>query len=327
MADLRWFAPNRFCTLVVPALRARGFRIDLEGDEPATLAVAMDGQRAVAAYEYARRHRCPLLLYLWDLPPWRLGGGSPDVVFEWRHRVRRVPRIIGGYQERSGYYSRLRYIARRADRVWAPSHMTAADLSTRFEVEAEVVPFCYDSDRFQAGEWYPSAPARLLVVSRLVPHKNQLAVIRAAARLAPQASVRCIGQGPEAAGLAGVAQELGITLVLETEWPSDDEVRQAYRDATVVVAPSRFEGFGLTPMEGVASGVPTVASDIPPHREHLGTQVSYFRLEDDLSLVGAIHAAIERGPVDPRGMAALGIEAAADRFAVRLDRMLGRGPR
>ena len=322
MTDLRWFAPNRFCTLVVPALRARGFRIDLEGEEPAALAVAMDGQCAVAGYEYARRHRCPLLLYLWDLPPWRLGTGSPEMVFEWRQRIRRVPRVIGGYQERSGYYSRIRYVARRAATVWTPSRLTAADLAARFGVEAEVVPFCYDSERFQPGEWRPSEPPRLLVVSRLVPHKNQLAVLRAAARLAPPATVRCIGQGPLAAGLADAARDLGITLALETNWPSDAAVRQAYRDATVVVAPSRFEGFGLCPMEGVASGIPTVASDIEPHREHLGDSVSYFGLEDESSLVVAIRTAMERGPADPRGIAGCTIEAAADRFAIRLERML-----
>lgn len=322
MADLRWFAPNHYCTLVIPALRARGLQIDTEGDAPARLAVAMDGQRAVEAHEYARRHRCPLLLYLWDLPPWRLGTGSPDVVFEWRHRIRRVPRIIGGYHERPGYYSRLRYVARRAEHVWAPSSATAADLMARFDVTAAVVPFCFDSARFPPGEWNPSVPPRLLVVSRLVPHKNQAAVLRAAARLVPRASVRFIGQGPEADTLARMAEELGVPLVLNTDWPSDEAVRLAYREATVVVAPSRFEGFGLTPMEGVASGIPTVASDIQPHREHLGDSVTYFGLEDDLSLVVAIRMAMERGPANALAVAGVTIAAAADRFAGRLERMI-----
>ncbi len=234
MADLRWFAPNRYCTLVVQALRARGFGIEVDGDQPAALAVAMDGQRAVAAREYARRHHCPLLLYLWDLPPWRLGTGRPDAVFEWRHRIRRVPRIIGGYHERSGYYSRLRFVARRADHVWAPSTATATDLAARFGVAAEVVPFCFDSERFRPGPWSPSVPPRLLVVSRLVPHKNQAAVLRATTRLTPKASVRFIGQGTEADSLARLARDLGVTLRIDTDWPDDAEVSRAYREATVV---------------------------------------------------------------------------------------------
>ena len=322
MTDLRWFAPNRICTLVVPALREAGFSIATEGDGPARIAVAMDGQCAVEGFEYARRHRCPLLLYLWDLPPWRLGGGRPDVVFEWHGRVRRMPRLVGGYPERPGYYSRIRYIARRADWVWAPSTATVTDLRDRFEVAAELVPFCFDSDRFTPVEWAPSVPPRILSISRLVPHKNHGALIRAAARMTPRPVVHLIGQGPEAGPLESLARELGVTLELPREWQSDAEVAAGYRRATVVVAPSRFEGFGLTPMEGVASGIPTVASDIPPHREHLGEAVSWFSLEDDLSLVVAIRMAMERGPVDPASVADLSIGAAARRFAGRLEALL-----
>src|SRR5437868_13513887 len=69
--DIRWFAPNRFCTLVVPRLRTLGLTIALEGDRPARLAIAMDAQVAAGAYRYAARHRWPLIQYVWDLPPWR----------------------------------------------------------------------------------------------------------------------------------------------------------------------------------------------------------------------------------------------------------------
>ncbi len=319
MRLLRWFAPNRYCGLVVPVLRTAGFAIATEGEEPADLVVAMDGQCAVAGFEFARRQGCPLLLYLWDLPPWRLGMGRPDVIFEWRGRVRRVPRILGGFPERSGYYSRLHFTARHAVAVWAPSSLTASDLATRFQVEARVVPFCYDSARFRAPSAEGRAPSpELLSVSRLVPHKNHEAVIRAAARMMPRPTVHLIGQGPEAETLERLAADLEVTLELTTEWQSDEAIVAAYQRATVVVAPSRFEGFGLTPMEGVAMGVPTVASDIPPHREHLGDAVHYFGLEDELSLVAAIRTAMERGPADAARVAHLTIEQAAARFATHL---------
>ncbi len=344
MRLLRWFAPNRYCGLVVPALRTAGFAIATEGEDPADLVVAMDGQCAVAGFEFARRHRCPLLLYLWDLPPWRLGMGRPDVIFEWRGRVRRVPRILGGFPERSGYYSRLHFAAHHAAAVWAPSTLTASDLAARFQIEARVVPFCYDSTRFRppppsAERRVPSpepaerrapspepaerrAPsAELLSVSRLVPHKNHEALIRAAARMIPRPTVHLIGQGPEAGALERLAADLEVRLELTTEWQSDEAIVAAYQRATVVVAPSRFEGFGLTPMEGVASGVPTVASDIPPHREHLGTAAHYFRLEDELSLVAAIRAAMEQGPADPARVAHLTIEQAAGRFVTHLSEL------
>lgn len=324
--DLRWFAPNRFCTLVVPALERRGIRVATDGNAAAGLVVGMDGQVAVTAWEYARRHACPLLLYLWDLPPWRLGAGRPDVIFSWRGRVRRVPRIVGRYPERAGYYSRIRYVARRADAVWAPSDHTQADLRSRLGVASEVIPYCYDSDRFHPVPWSAAVPPRLLSISRLVAHKNHAALLRAAARLDPRPVVRIIGQGPEAGALRRLAAELAVTLELETEWFSDDAIAEAYRSATVVVAPSRFEGFGLTPIEGIASGIPVVASDIPPHRQFLGDAATFFRLEDEMSLVVALRMALERGPASRDGIAALTIEAAAERFVAGLSRLPGRAP-
>src|SRR2546426_2657829 len=115
MDDIRWFAPNRFCTLVVPPLRARGFAIALDGDGPARLAIAMDAQVAAAAYTYAARHRAVLIHYVWDLPPWRLGQGRHDWVWHVFGRYLRVPRVGRRYAARPGYYSRLRFVATRSE--------------------------------------------------------------------------------------------------------------------------------------------------------------------------------------------------------------------
>jgi glycosyltransferase involved in cell wall biosynthesis len=345
--DLRWFAPNRYCTLPVPALRRAGLAITLEGEEPARLAVIADGQCAVAGFEYARRHQCPLLLYVWDLPPWRLGRGRPDFVFELGSSVRRIPRPIGGYPERAGYYSRIRFVARRAAALWCPSSRTVSDVRERFGIDAERVPFCYDSERFNRNSLAPADPtpvmangSLVLCISRLVPHKNHAAVLRAAARLTPRPVVRIIGQGPEAAPLRRLAAELGVTLQLKDEWARGEEIVAAYRAATLVVSPSRFEGFGLTPMESIAMGVPVVASDIPTHREFVDRFARFFPLDDDAALAAAIEAEIPAAAaqrrdraaaaVTPSGQAAaspladLTIEACAARFLPRLERLLER---
>ncbi len=321
--DLRWFSPNRFGTLVVPGLRAAGFTVATDGNEPARAVVAIDAQVAVESYEYARRHRCPLGLFIWDLPPWRLGNGRPDAVFELRGRIRRVSRIVGGYRERAGFYSRLRYIAQHSAMVWAPSSATVSDLHDRFGVTAGLLPFCFDSDRFTRGEWIPRCPPRLFSVSRLVPHKNLAAIIRAAARMTPRPTVHFIGQGPEGPSLRALGAQLEVPVELMADRQSDDAVLEGYRAATVVVAPSRFEGFGLAALEGLASGIPVAASDIPAHREALGDAAHLFGLEDDLSLVAAIRSALERGPAES-APADLRIEAAAARFAEHLIRLLPR---
>jgi glycosyltransferase involved in cell wall biosynthesis len=276
----------------------------------------------VEAFEFARRHHCPLVVYLWDLPPWQVGTGKPDLIFEWRGRIRRVSRFVGRHPKRPGFYSRLRYVARRATAVWSPSSLTVEDVNRRFGVTPELVPYCFDSARFQPGEWRNEPPVRILTVSRLVPFKNQDAVLRAAATLVPRPIVELIGRGELEASFRAMAASLGVRLELAAERQSDAAVREAYRRATVVVAPSRFEGFGLTAIEAVASGVPAVASDIPPHREHLGSAATYFRLDDDASLAAAIEAAIARGPADPRLVDSLTIGAATARFLERFRAIL-----
>src|SRR2546425_12070285 len=101
-----------------------------------------------------------------------------------------------------------------------------------------------------------------------MPSKNHAAVIRAAARFAPKLPVRIIGDGPELGALERLAAELGVQCAIERGLP-DEAVVAAYRTAGVAVCPSRFEGFGLTPLEAVACGTPVVASGIPPPREVL----------------------------------------------------------
>jgi glycosyltransferase involved in cell wall biosynthesis len=332
--DVRWFSPNRYCALPVPALRRAGLEIALESEQSAGLAFAADGACVAAAFEYSRRHRCPLALYVWDLPPWRLGPGKPDRVFEVGGTLLRLPRLRDRYPERAGYYSRMRHAARCADAVWCPSTNTVEDVERHFGVRAERIPFCYDSDRFPGAEQFPRSaprcPLSLLSVSRLVPHKNHALILRAAARLSAPPLVRILGEGPEAENLRVLAATLSVRLELPGVWASDEAIHAAYREASVLVCPSRFEGFGLTPLEGLAMGLPVIASDIPPHREFLGEAVRYFAPDDDANLARELEAVFAqpsgRPAVLPSLLAPLTISACADRLLPGLTRLLGRAP-
>jgi glycosyltransferase involved in cell wall biosynthesis len=314
--DLRWFASNPYTLLIVPALAARGITIATEGDRPARVALAMSGRTAAEAWAYARRRRARLLVYLWDLPPVGTGHGRPDPVWWVGRTFVRLPRPWGGYRRLRGYYSRLRYISARADAVWVPSELTRETVVARFGVRSERVPYCYDSTRFA-----PSAARRpasmgmpvLLTVSRLRPHKNQAAVLEAAAQLDRPVRVRLIGRGPDRAALAALAVRLGVACTIDGS-ADDAAVARAYREASVAVCPSRFEGFGLTPVEAVASGVPVVASDIPPHREFVGRAARLVPLDDTPALAAAIGAALASPPPDPALVGDLTIPAAAARF-------------
>ncbi len=55
----------------------------------------------------------------------------------------------------------------------------------------------------------------------------------------------------------------------------------AYKGATAVVQPSRFETAGIVAMEAVYCGIPTIVSDIPVFREYLGEYAIYLQLKPE----------------------------------------------
>ncbi|NNG17918.1 MAG: glycosyltransferase, partial [Gemmatimonadales bacterium] len=261
MDDIRWFAPNDFTRLIVSDLRGRGLTVVSDGDGPAGLVVAMSGSIAREAWRYAGRRRAPLVQYVWDVKPWWIGSGRWDPKWSTRGRLLRLPRLGRRYRHRRGSLSALRFVAKRAVAVWAPSAFSRSQVEAQLGVTCAVVRYCYDSDRFVAdGRPLGADAATLLSVSRLVDYKNHSAVVLAAATFDPPRPVHLIGRGPEREGLEYLARSLDVPLVISADL-SADALRQAYRTACVVVCPSRFEGMGLTPIEAAACGARVVASD------------------------------------------------------------------
>jgi glycosyltransferase involved in cell wall biosynthesis len=69
----------------------------------------------------------------------------------------------------------------------------------------------------------------------------------------------------------GVAASLAIAARVEVrDYASDDEISALYRRAAVFVFVSEYEGFGLTPLDALAYGVPIVVADTPLSREIYG---------------------------------------------------------
>ena len=62
------------------------------------------------------------------------------------------------------------------------------------------------------------------------------------------------------------------------------QLRQAVKNASCLVFPSLYEGFGLPPLEALACGTPVLASDIPPVRETCADAADYFDPHSESSL-------------------------------------------
>ena len=70
------------------------------------------------------------------------------------------------------------------------------------------------------------------------------------------------GSGPDRGGAAASPAASSIR-----RYVPDDELAHAYRTASVFAFLSEYEGFGLTPLEALACGIPAVVLDTPVARE------------------------------------------------------------
>lgn len=70
-----------------------------------------------------------------------------------------------------------------------------------------------------------------------------------------------------------------------------DYVPALYASATLFVFPSRFEGFGLPPLEAMACGTPVIRSDAASLSEVVGEARPLVPPNDPTGLAQAIHRA------------------------------------
>lgn len=77
-----------------------------------------------------------------------------------------------------------------------------------------------------------------------------------------------------------------------------EELRAVLTGASALAFPSRYEGFGLPPVEALACGVPALVSDIPVLRESTAGAAHYVPPGDVEAWAGALRAAL-RGEITP----------------------------
>jgi glycosyltransferase involved in cell wall biosynthesis len=107
-----------------------------------------------------------------------------------------------------------------------------------------------------------------------------------------------------------LTQALGIADTVKFIGPVDEADKPAlYRGASVFAYPSRYEGFGLPPLEAMACGVPVVASNAPAIVEVVG-HAGYLLPPDDTRSFGASIITCVVEPTVADNLRARGLEQA-----------------
>jgi glycosyltransferase involved in cell wall biosynthesis len=76
--------------------------------------------------------------------------------------------------------------------------------------------------------------------------------------------------------------------VILTGYVADEDLPALYRAARAFVYPSLFEGFGLPPLEAMASGTPVVTSDVSSLPEITGDAALLIDPNDERALANAL---------------------------------------
>jgi glycosyltransferase involved in cell wall biosynthesis len=202
----------------------------------------------------------------------------------------------------------LYWSARVSRLVLADSGATAADLYRFYRLAADrvrTVPLGVAADFFEIARRRKPEPF-LLAVSTLHPHKNLDGLLRAFAEFRkrrPEFRLVVTGiHGFFTGELKSLREQLALADSVEFPgWIPREDLLDLYARAWALLYPSKFEGFGLPVLEGMAAAVPTACSSIEP-------------------LAGiAADAALQFDPQDPRAIAeAMERIVADDALRVRL---------
>jgi glycosyltransferase involved in cell wall biosynthesis len=224
------------------------------------------------------------LLHFFDL--------TGPLLAPWRPFVATVHDVSGapGLARRRHAYKRIvwPWAARRARALVAVSRFAGDETAQRLGISTDKIevihsgPGFMDSPPRQDGASTPQGPY-FLYVGDLAGRKNVPFLIRAFDRADVAAELLLVGRADD--DYAEIRAELDrarrpdrIRLV---EDASDRDVDALYRSALALVMPSRYEGFGFTPLEAMARACPVLASDIPAFREVSGTGALLVPLDED----------------------------------------------
>jgi glycosyltransferase involved in cell wall biosynthesis len=140
----------------------------------------------------------------------------------------------------------------------------------------------------------------LLYVGNNYPHKNLETLLEAFAAFLPghpETQLVFAGKYDEfSRRLEALALKLAIpkTSLRFLNLPTDEELGALYRNARLLVFPSRLEGFGIPPLEALSVGTPVMASNTSSMPEVLGETVRYVDPDDSEDMASVMSDAMDR---------------------------------
>jgi glycosyltransferase involved in cell wall biosynthesis len=208
---------------------------------------------------------------------------SPDVL-EWPLLLRRALR-------RGAWVHTISHAV--ADEVRS-LHPEAADRVVAVPLAVDRPPPPLPATSGRRGRYLAGGDRYVLSLGTAEPRKDLPGLVRAFDAVAARdGEVRLVLAGPDGIGTEALDEAIARSphrgRIVRVGWV-DDEARLALlRGARAVAYPSRYEGFGLVPLEAIAAGTPVVATATGAIPEVLGDGGLLVPPGDVDALAGAIH--------------------------------------
>ncbi len=202
--------------------------------------------------------------------------------------------------KRLGYHAVLGHAIEKSKKVIAVSRATKESILRHFNIPAEKIQVIYEGvmgSGLESGIQEQQAPPKFpipdltpspyfLYVGSAYPHKNLENLLRAFAFFVkPYPDTKLVLVGSPSVfydNLRKKVLEIGIPedRVVFTGFVTNDALSDLYAGASLYVFPSRFEGFGLPPLEAMSNGTPVAASSMGSLPEVLAEAALYFNPDD-----------------------------------------------
>lgn len=191
-----------------------------------------------------------------------------------------------------------RLAARTAARIITVSEFSKREIVAHLGVETSKITVAYPGvTPFTSGASVKGSSHRctVLFVGSIFNRRHVPELIEGFTRVArnrPEMRLDIVGDNRTTprVNLDALVESTGVGDRIDVRsYVSDDELRARYADAAAFVYLSEYEGFALTPLEALASGVPVVLLDTPVAREVYGDAAIYIARPDPALIANAIH--------------------------------------
>ena len=208
-----------------------------------------------------------------------------------------MPKLVGGWLKRLYANLMFRFLCNKAAAIIADSDFTKQELCRLVPTEMPpIYPIHLGVDR----SWFeldkkssPHHKPYLVFVGNIKPNKNLATLVAAYIKILPKISHDLILIGKKSGFITGDSEVAALAgqypeRIIFADLVSDELLKSYVANASALVFPSLYEGFGLPPLEAMASGCPVIVSDRASLPEVCGDAAIYCNPESEIDIAEKI---------------------------------------